>query len=130
MWAAGGRAARLFPYITFFRSMDPAFGHAGSRKNLIGEHPSAETVNLLSLEKQVSANTPPTLLIHTQEDNTVPVENSIVFYQALTRAKVPAEMYLYERGGHGMGTRAGLGTTSHWTRRAEEWLRARKLIAE
>lgn len=116
----------MYPVIT----MDPAFGHAGSRKNLIGEHPSAELVKLMSLEKQVTSNTPPTLLIHTQEDNTVPVENSIVFYQALTRAKVPAEMYLYERGGHGMGTRAGLGTTSQWMRRAEEWLRARKLIVE
>jgi acetyl esterase/lipase len=115
----------MYPVITM-----ESFGHAGSRKNLIGANPSPELVNLMSLEKQVTANTPPTLLIHTQEDNAVPVENSIVFYQALTRAKVPAEMYVYEKGSHGMGMRAGLGTTSQWPRRAEEWLRERKLIAQ
>jgi dipeptidyl aminopeptidase/acylaminoacyl peptidase len=82
----------------------------------------------MSLEKQVSAATPPTLLIHTQEDTAVPVENSILFYQALTKAKVPAEMYLFEHGGHGMGMREGLGTSSLWPRRAEEWLRGRGLL--
>jgi dipeptidyl aminopeptidase/acylaminoacyl peptidase len=58
----------------------------------------------------------------------VPVENSILFYQALTRAKVPAEMYLFEHGSHGMGMRGGLGTASDWPRRAEEWLRGRGLL--
>ena len=58
----------------------------------------------------------------------MPVENAILFYQALTRNKVPAEMYLFEKGGHGMGMRAGLGTSSDWPKRAEEWLRERKLI--
>jgi dipeptidyl aminopeptidase/acylaminoacyl peptidase len=58
----------------------------------------------------------------------VPVENSILFYQALTRAKVPAEMLLFEQGSHGMGMRDGLGTASLWPRRAEEWLRARGLL--
>ena len=56
------------------------------------------------------------------------VENSILFYQALTRARVPAEMYLLERGGHGMGMKDGLGTSSEWPRRAEEWLRDRGLL--
>ena len=72
--------------------------------------------------------TPPTLLIHTQADQAVPVENSILFYQALTRAKVPAEMYLFEHGEHGMGMRSSLGTASAWPRRAEEWLQARGLL--
>jgi dipeptidyl aminopeptidase/acylaminoacyl peptidase len=58
----------------------------------------------------------------------VPVENSILFYQALTRAHVPAEMYLFEHGSHGMGMKDGLGTASDWPRRAEEWLRARDLL--
>ncbi len=82
----------------------------------------------MSVEKQVTAKTPPTLLIHTQEDQTVPVENSILFFQALTKAKVPAEMYLFEHGGHGMGMRDGLGTSSTWPKRAEEWLHARGLL--
>jgi acetyl esterase/lipase len=86
-------------------------------------------LHLASLEKQVSSATPPTLLIHTQEDATVPVENAILFYQALTRAKVPAEMYLFERGTHGMGMKAGFGTASDWPARAAEWLRGRGLLA-
>jgi len=114
----------MYPVITM---QDPA-AHAGSRKALLGAAPSPEAVALMSLEKQVTPATPPTLLIHTQEDQAVPVENSILFYQALTRAKVPAEMYLFEHGSHGMGMRDGLGTTSAWPRRAEEWLRERGLL--
>lgn len=114
----------MYPVITM---QDPA-AHAGSRKALLGAAPSAELLNLMSLEKQVTPATPPTLLIHTQADTAVPVENSILFYQALTKAKVPAEMYLLEHGGHGMGMRDGLGTSSLWPRRAEEWLRDRGLL--
>ena len=82
----------------------------------------------MSVARQVTARTPPTLRIHTQADQAVPVENSILFYQALTRARVPAEMVLFEQGAHGMGMRDGLGTASMWPRRAEEWLRARGLL--
>jgi acetyl esterase/lipase len=114
----------MYPVIT----MEGPAVHAGSRKALLGANPSAADVRLMSVEKQVTAATPPTLLIHTQEDQTVPVENSILFYQALTRAKVPAEMYLFEHGSHGMGMRAGLGTASDWPKRAEEWLKARGLL--
>jgi dipeptidyl aminopeptidase/acylaminoacyl peptidase len=85
-------------------------------------------IQLMSLEKQVTVATPPTLLVHTQEDQTVPVENSILFFQALTKAHVPAEMYLYEHGGHGMGMRPDLGTTTEWPARAAEWLRNRGLL--
>lgn len=114
----------MYPVIT----MKDPFAHAGSRKSLLGAHPSAELLQLMSVEDQVTSATPPTLLIHTQEDRSVPVENSIVFYQALTRAHVPAEMYLFERGSHGMGMRDGLGTASNWPKRAEAWLRARGLL--
>jgi acetyl esterase/lipase len=114
----------MYPVIT----MEDPFAHAGSREQLLGAHPSPELLKLMSPEKQVTTATPPTLLIHTQEDQTVPVENSILFFQALTRAHVPAEMYLFEHGSHGMGMRPGLGTTSAWPKRAEEWLRARGLL--
>jgi acetyl esterase/lipase len=119
-------AILLYPVIT----MELPTTHAGSRKALLGANPSVELVKLMSVEKQVTPSTPPTLLIHSQDDGAVPVENSILFYQALTRAHVPAEMYLFTHGGHGMGMRAGLGTASNWPRRAEEWLRDRKLIAQ
>ncbi len=114
----------MYPVIT----MDDPHAHAGSRKNLLGDNPSPDLLQLASMEKQVTAATPPTLLIHTQADQSVPVENSILFYQALTRAKVPAEMYLFEHGGHGMGMKDGLGTSSEWPARAAEWLRNRGLL--
>ncbi|HYC70674.1 MAG TPA: alpha/beta hydrolase [Opitutaceae bacterium] len=114
----------LYPVITM---NDPA-AHAGSRRALLGPAPSAENLRLMSLETQVTKETPPALLIHTQEDQSVPVENSVLFYQALTRARVPAEFYAFEKGGHGMGMRAGLGTSSDWPDRAAEWLRARGLL--
>lgn len=114
----------MYPVIT----LDDPVAHVGSRENLIGKHPTPELQRLLSVEKQVTSATPPTLLIHTQEDASVPIENSILFFQALTRAHVPAEMYLFEHGAHGMGMRDGLGTASEWPKRAEEWLRARGLL--
>jgi acetyl esterase/lipase len=114
----------MYPVITM---ADPA-AHAGSREALLGKTPTPEALALASLEKQVSPKTPPTLLIHTQEDQAVPVENSILFYQALTRAGVAGELYAFERGSHGMGMRDALGTASEWPKRAEEWLRARGLL--
>jgi acetyl esterase/lipase len=114
----------MYPVIT----MDGPAVHAGSRKALLGASPAPEAVQLMSVERQVTPRTPPTLLIHTQADASVPVENSILFYQALTRAHVPAEMYLFEQGAHGMGMRDGLANASLWPRRAEEWLRSRGLL--
>jgi len=114
----------MYPVITM---RDPV-AHAGSRHALLGDNPSEELLQLMSLETQVTAATPPTLLIHTQADHSVPVENSILFFQALTRAGVPAEMYLFEHGEHGMGMKDGLGTASEWPKRAEAWLRARGLL--
>lgn len=114
----------MYPVIT----MAEGVTHAGSRTNLIGNNPSPEAVELASLEKQVTAATPPALLIHTQDDKAVLVENSIRFYQALTKAGVPAELYVFEHGEHGMGMRDGLGNASEWPKRAEEWLRVRGLL--
>lgn len=114
----------MYPVI----ALEGPAAHAGSRSALLGPSPTAAEIALMSVARQVTARTPPTLLIHTQDDAAVPVENSILFYQALTRAKVPAEMHLYEHGEHGMGQRTGLGNASLWPRRAEEWLRARGLL--
>lgn len=114
----------IYPVIT----MDGPATHMGSRRALLGATPTAATVALMSLERQVTSATPPTLLIHTQADQSVPVENSILFYQALTRAHVPADMYLFEQGSHGMAMLQGLGTASGWPERAAEWLRQRGLL--
>jgi len=114
----------MYPVI----SMADGVTHTGSRQNLLGANRTPEMLALASLENQVTAATPPTLLIHTQEDQSVPIENSIRFFQALTRAKVPAEFYAFEHGSHGMGMRDGLGTASDWPKRAEEWFRNRGLL--
>lgn len=114
----------MYPVITM---SDPAT-HAGSRTHLLGPAPTPAALALASLELQVTAATPPTLLIHTQDDQSVPVENSILFFQALTRAHVSAELHVFAHGPHGMGMRPDLGTASEWPRRAEEWLRVRGLL--
>ncbi|RXK54566.1 alpha/beta hydrolase [Oleiharenicola lentus] len=114
----------MYPVIT----MADGVTHNGSRENLLGKSRTAEQEAFFSLENRVTAATPPTLLIHTQEDKSVPIENSIRFFQALTKAGVPAEFYAFEKGGHGMGIRDGLGTTSEWPDRAREWLRVRGLL--
>ena len=112
--------ALLYPVITM---RDPS-AHAGSRRNLLGDAPDATVVARMSLESQVKADTPPVFLVHTSEDRTVPIENSLLFFSALKAAGVPVEMHLYERGAHGFGTRPGLGTTSGWIDRWFDWMRA------
>ncbi|RZI99298.1 MAG: alpha/beta hydrolase, partial [Rubrivivax sp.] len=92
-------AVLVYPVITM---ADPA-AHAGSRKALLGDKPSAALLAQMSVEQQVTAATPPTLLLHTQGDKTVPVQNSLMYFDALTRAGVPAELYVFEQGGHGIG---------------------------
>lgn len=79
------------------------FAHAGSRKNLLGDNPSAELVAQLSNELQVTKDTPPCFVWHTVEDQTVPVENSLQFAAALRRAHVPFSLHIYEKGAHGLG---------------------------
>lgn len=117
-------AVLVYPVITM---TDPA-AHAGSRRALLGGVPAPALLALMSVEQQVTAATPPTLLLHTQGDKTVPVDNSLLYYQSLTRAGVPAELYVFEQGGHGIGMRDGLGNASAWPRRAEDWLRQRGLL--
>lgn len=104
--------------------------HGGSLKSLLGENPSEELVALLSVNEHVTKDTPPTFLIHTQEDKAVPVENSLMFFKALTAAGVPAEMHIFPTGPHGFGFRTDLGQTSDWPKRAEDWLRSRGLLAK
>jgi acetyl esterase/lipase len=109
-----------------------AFGepytHKGSQQSLLGRNPSEVLVRSLSNEKQVTAETPPTFLFQTDEDTTVPAENSIQFYLALRRAKVPAELHIYRSGGHGLGLAASVPGTNQWPKDCEAWLRGRKLL--
>jgi acetyl esterase/lipase len=113
-------AALIYPVITL---KDP-FAHAGSRRNLIGQAPAAGQIDRLSPELQVTKNTPPAFLVHTAEDKAVPLENSVLLYQAIRAAGGSAEMHLYEKGPHGFGLGQKLGPASDWPARLETWMRA------
>lgn len=89
----------IYPVI----SMDDAITHKGSKKNLIGEQPSAEDLLYFSLEKQVSKKTPPTFLVHAEDDKAVPIANALRYKEALDREGVINEMFVYSTGGHGFG---------------------------
>lgn len=88
----------IYPVITFGE-----LTHGGSKRGLIGTTPTQDKVDLYSNEKQVTANTPITFIIHAQDDTTVPVQNTLMFYDALVKNKVPSEMHIYPAGGHGFG---------------------------
>jgi acetyl esterase/lipase len=77
--------------------------HAGSKANLLGDNPSPELVKELSNELHVTKDTPPTFLFATAEDKVVPVENSLMFAEALSEAGVPFDLHIYQKGPHGMG---------------------------
>ncbi len=81
--------------------------HAGSKRNLLGDNPSPELVQNLSNELQVTRQTPPTFLWHTAEDTVVPVENSLMFAEALRKAGVSFDLHIYEKGRHGLGLANG-----------------------
>jgi len=107
-----------YPVISF-----TSFAHAGSRQALLGNNPDPKLVENLSNELQVTAQTPPTFLFHTTTDSTVPVENSVMFYSALRKAGVPAELHIYERGPHGVGLAQTDPALSSWPGRLADWLR-------
>jgi acetyl esterase/lipase len=109
-------------------SLKPPFYHAGSRDSLLGKTPSPELVDHLCTDLQVSPRTPPTFLVHGGTDASVPVENSVMFYSALRRAGVPAELHVYQEGPHGIGLNPGYGPISEWPARCAEWLKARGLL--
>lgn len=105
-------------------SMKEPYVHQGSRKALLGANPAPELLDHLSPELQVTKDCPPVFIVHTEEDRAVSDFNSIQFYEALHKARVPVEMHLYEKGPHGFGMRKDLGQTSEWPKRCEEWMRS------
>jgi acetyl esterase/lipase len=107
-----------YPVISFADSIC----HKGSKVNLIGKNPSQEQVALYSNELQITQQTPPTFLVHAEDDKTVPVQNSLYFYESLLHHGVPAEMHLYPKGGHGFGLH-NKTTPDEWSERLHNWLK-------
>ncbi len=110
-----------YPVVT----LEDPVAHMGSRKYLLGDNPDPALVELLSAEKHVTAETPPTFLFATTDDPVVPVMNSVEFYSALVRNKVPAEMHLFQHGPHGVGLAPGFADLKVWPDLLAAWMRAR-----
>jgi acetyl esterase/lipase len=110
----------LYPVITF----DEEFGHMGSRVNLIGAGNKWDLVEKYSNERQVFSQTPPTFLVLSDDDTTVPPRNSIEFYMALKKYKIPAEMHIFRDGGHGFGMNKKNLPVDQWPNLFAQWMKA------
>lgn len=108
----------LYPVI----SMDETITHAGSRTRLLGEHPDPSLVKQFSNELQVKTNTPPAYIMVSQDDNAVPIENSIRYYKALTEKSIPAELHIVPTGGHGWGSRETFAYHNMLLTTLQQWL--------
>ncbi len=117
-------AILCYPVISF----TTPYTHVGSRNNLLGKDADAKTIENLSNELQVTEKTPPVFLFHTNEDTGVPPENSVLFYMALRKARVPVELHIYEKGPHGVGLAQRDPILSSWSGRCADWLKGRGFL--
>lgn len=113
-----------YPVISF----TTPYVHRFSREVLIGKELDKELAWYLSSELQVNTFTPPTFLFHTYNDTGVPPENSMLFFQALRDANVPAELHIFEKGPHGVGLAQDDPALSIWPLLLENWLKTRGII--
>jgi acetyl esterase/lipase len=114
-----------YPVIT----METPYVHGGSKKYLLGDDLAPGEVEAMSAELHVTAQTPPTFLFATTDDGTVPVMNSVLFYSALVKAKVPVEMHLFQHGAHGAGLAPANPMLSVWPDLLIKWMRERGYAA-
>jgi len=112
-------SALIYPVI----SMKKEITHMGSRTNLLGENASEENIKTFSNELNVSTTTPPVFLIHATDDHAVPVENSMNYFLAAKSNKIPVELHIYEKGGHGFGL-GNMPPNSEWLLTFMTWLRS------
>lgn len=113
-----------YPVIAF----DEPYTHYGSQHNLLGKDADKALVKALSNEKQVTPKTPPTFILQTDADTVVPAENAVAFYLALRKAKVPAELHIYQPGRHGLGLAQGVVGVEQWPAALQAWLRNMKFL--
>jgi acetyl esterase/lipase len=107
----------IYPVISFM----PGIGHQGSAEQLIGKNATPEKQKEYSNELQITAETPPAFLVHASNDDGVSPMNSIEFYNALIKNNVPAELHLYQTGGHGFGLNMK-NSKELWMDRCKNWL--------
>lgn len=114
----------IYPVI----SMEEDITHKGSQVNLLGDNPSLEQKRHFSNELQVNDETPPAFLVHSIDDEAVPVQNSIGYALALGKYKIPCELHIYQSGGHGYGLGRSENTESSWPDACKKWLKARGFL--
>ena len=113
-------AILLYPVI----SMKPEITHKGSSDWLLGKTPDKALIEKFSNELHVAEKTPPTFLVHAEDDKSVPVQNSIEYFMALKKCNIPAELHIYTVGGHGFGMAGGRTTTvKNWPDACINWLK-------
>jgi acetyl esterase/lipase len=110
----------IYPVISF----DTTIAHRGTMNNLIGPKPDPEQVTRFSNELQIDPKTPPAFLVHSADDKAVPVMNSIRYFEGLKKYNIPAEMHVFQKGGHGYGLAPKGGTESSWPGLCLNWLKA------
>jgi acetyl esterase/lipase len=114
----------IYPVINF-----GSYAHAGSVKNLVGDQPTDAQRRYFSAELHINAQTPPTFLVHANNDGSVPVRNSLAYDEALAKNKVPSEMHIYQAGGHGFGLN-NTTTKENWFETLKNWMRTNNLLSE
>jgi len=113
----------MYPVISFGE-----MAHKGSKDNLLGTGASQQKIDLYSNEKQVNTNTPITFLVHAEDDNVVPVQNTLMFYDALLKNNVKGEMHIYQAGGHGFGL-INSKSSEHWFDWCKSWMDENGLLS-
>lgn len=98
------------------------YGHATSKKNLLGPNPSNESVDKTSLENHVKPRTSAVFIVHANDDKAVDPRNSLMFYNALLEKNIPASLHIFPNGGHSIALRNNPGSTETWTKLCEMWL--------
>ncbi|MFL5245377.1 MAG: alpha/beta hydrolase [Gemmataceae bacterium] len=110
-------------------TMDIAYTNLVTRRMLLGPRPSRDLVEAFSNELHISTKTPPTFLFHNNDDPLVPPENSVLFYEALRKTQVPAELHIFDQAGHGVPPLIlDDGSVSTWGIRLASWLKEQKLL--
>ena len=107
----------IYPVISFQNDI----GHRGSRDQLLGKNPTPQKIDLYSNELQITAETPPTFLVHASDDDVVVPANSVRFYENLLKHNVQAELHIYQRGGHGFGLN-NKTTKDEWFLSCKNWM--------
>lgn len=120
------RMILVYPVISFTTE----YAHAGSRRNLLGDHPPQDLVQSLSNETQVTRDTPPAFLVHTNADTGVPPENSLLFALAMRKAGVPLELHVFEKGRHGLGMGGGDAAFAAWPGLCATWLKQQGFLTK